>query len=152
MQSIVVPLHSRYLFLIVSRHSLSFMVIWRHSRHSSSFDVIPHHPSSLPIINVFPYMYSIALHIIYVIRHLLSVLRIIKRHSISFTVTTRSFICASYPSLNLPFAPGFSSLSPCACLRPSNVLITQKNNTVFLDQPIILHTIGGKVQDILQAF
>ena len=136
MQSIVVPLHSRYSssFNGIPYHSWSFDVILVIPRRLTLFLIIHRHCSSF---NVFPYMYSIALHIIYGIKHLLSTLHIIKRHSISFTVTTRSFLYASYPSLNLPFAPGFSLLSPCTCLRPSNVLITQKNNTVFVGQSII---------------
>ena len=126
MQSIVFPLHSSHssAFNGIPHRSWSFHVI---PRHLTSFLIIHRYS---PSFNVFPYMYNIAIHIIYVIKHLLSALHIIKRHSISFTVTTRSFICASYPSFNLPFALGFSLLSPCACLRPSSVLITQKNDGI----------------------
>ena len=130
MQSIVAPLHSRHSssFNGIPHHSWSFYDILVIPRRLTLFLIIHRHS---PSFNIFPNMYSIALHIIYVIKHLLSTLHIIKRHSISFTVTTRSFLCASYPSLNLPFATGFSLLSPCPCLRPSHFLITQKITLFF---------------------
>lgn len=87
---------------IIHRYSSSFIVVPRHSRNSSPFNVIPNHLSSFHVIlvmrrrltlknliihrdspsfKVFTHLYGIALHIIYVIRHLLSALHIIERRS-----------------------------------------------------------------------
>ena len=86
---------------IIHRYSSSFIVVPRHSRNSSPFNVIPHYSSLFHVIlvmrrhlksfliihrdspsfNVFTHLYGIALHIIYVTRHLLSALHIIERRS-----------------------------------------------------------------------
>ena len=83
-----------HVILVIPRRLTSFLTIHRrsrHSRHASSFNVIlvmRRHLTSFLIIhrdspsfNVFTHLYGIALHIIYVIRHLLSALHIIERRS-----------------------------------------------------------------------
>ena len=79
MQSIIVPLHSRYSSSLngIPYHSWSCDVILVIPSRLTSFLII--HRNS-PSFNVFTHLYGIALHIIYVIRHLLSALYIIKRH------------------------------------------------------------------------